>query len=57
MLIKLMVRHHLVVDVKMLKQHGRGARIFSEHQVDLLQQPDGSECHVFHVSHRSGYDI
>ena len=56
-LIELMVRQQMVFYLKMLQQDTAGTRILSQYQVGLLQDSDGAQRHVLHVSHRRGYNI
>ena len=57
MFIEFMVRLHGVLDFEMLQQNARGAGVFGQNQIGLLQDADGPECHVLQIAYRRRYDV
>ena len=43
--------------IEMLQEDARGAGIFRQYHIRLLQDSDGPERHVLHVAHGCGNDI
>ena len=56
-LVELMVRLEPRLDVVMLEQHTRRARILSQHEVGGLEQFEGAERDVSEVAHGRGHEI
>lgn len=54
-LVELVVRHQLILYFKMLEQYARGAGVFGQNHIGLLQNAQGSEGYVFKISHGCGY--
>ena len=57
MFIELMVRHQMVLDIKVLQQIPARASVLRQHKVSLSEQPDSTHSHILHVAHRSWNDV